>query len=66
MSYVILNSLLKFYQINLNATANEKIEMINSIIYEKASTDDFGKWIEQRVVENNISAEQLIDALGDF
>ncbi|EKO3608536.1 protein kinase [Vibrio metschnikovii] len=66
ISYVILNSLLKFYQINLNATANEKIEIINSIIYEKASTDDFGKWIEQRVVENNISAEQLIDALGDF
>ncbi|EPP5682558.1 protein kinase domain-containing protein [Vibrio cholerae] len=66
ISYVILNSLFRFYQININATANEKFEMINSIIYANASTDEFVNWIEQRVVSNYLSTDQLIEALGDF
>ncbi|MCG9710975.1 protein kinase, partial [Pseudoalteromonas sp. Isolate3] len=66
ISYVIFNSLLKFYQINLNATAKEKIEVIKHIIFGKITIDDFSDWIKQRVVESDLSTEQLIAELGDF
>jgi serine/threonine protein kinase len=66
ITYVILSSLLKSYKMNLNATADEKQEIIRKLIFKEIDREYFANWLKGKLVSKLLSAEELIQELGGF
>lgn len=66
IAYILLNSMLKFYQMNMNATAREKREMVAKATLGEIAIEDFSDWLEKSIVSKHLDTESLIKVLGDF